>query len=754
MSYVINKTSGEPLLTLDDGVLDTSTSLGLVGRNYVGYGETQNENFLHLMENFANNNPPSRPIQGQNWFDTSSNQLKIYNGTSWAVVGSADVSENQPETPSLGSLWLRLPETVLYVFDGSVWQIIGPETAEGFKVTRFRSTVLLDAENNLNPVILLTIDGNVLAIVAQREFVISNQNSIDGFSRIFSGINLNSSSKVHGDLQGVAQSANRLSSSRTINGVPFNGESNITIKSQTEQQLRRGLYLTGQNFNGDQETIWAVDASSENIIGKVVARDSSGGFSAGTITANLIGNVQGNVSVSSGTSSFDIVTANQFIGANLSGNARTASRLQVDRKINNVIFNGTQDITISSSAQTLTGNSINPTVTLSNLTQVGTLVSLSVLDTGVSVGSGSQLRLSVDNQRPTLSTSGSNIPLRIRISDTQFSGSAGIDLIPSSISLAEGGDNTTSVIPSSLLNLGHPSYIINKIYANSFIGNLNGQADTSITSNLSNNLLGGSPGAIPYQSATGQTSFLPAGIPGQVLKSTGTSEPIWGSASFAALESENYLIGPAYDGSNSVKWSVDATPSNVSGKIVARDENGDFSARFINASLIGTPTAPTPPIGDNSNRVATTAFIQNSILPSLYPIGSIYINATNPANPTTYFGFGTWVSFGAGQVPVGFNASDPLFDASEKTGGSKNSVVVSHTHTATVTDPGHTHNIANALFQSGAGAIAAYTYSSDNPRPIFSSTTGITVSNSTTGSSGINANLQPYITVYMWKRTA
>ena len=75
MAYIINRFSGQQLVVLEDGTLDTSTSLGLLGRNYTGYGETQNENFLFLLENFANDNPPSRPITGQTWYNTEDNTI-------------------------------------------------------------------------------------------------------------------------------------------------------------------------------------------------------------------------------------------------------------------------------------------------------------------------------------------------------------------------------------------------------------------------------------------------------------------------------------------------------------------------------------------------------------------------------------------------------------------------------------------------------------------------------------------------------
>jgi hypothetical protein len=142
---------------------------------------------------------------------------------------------------------------------------------------------------------------------------------------------------------------------------------------------------------------------------------------------------------------------------------------------------------------------------------------------------------------------------------------------------------------------------------------------------------------------------------------------------------------------------------------------------------------------------------------ALYPVGSIYINAGVTTNPGTLLGFGTWTAFGAGRVMVGLNGSDSSFDTLEETGGSKDAVVVSHTHTATttVTDPGHTHTITGLqnLAGGGTGFNSNATGASDSTN---SATTGITADTTvdSTGSSGTNANLQPYITVAMWKRTA
>ena len=179
-------------------------------------------------------------------------------------------------------------------------------------------------------------------------------------------------------------------------------------------------------------------------------------------------------------------------------------------------------------------------------------------------------------------------------------------------------------------------------------------------------------------------------------------------------------------------------------------------ANSSSPTFTGTPLAPTATLGTNTTQVATTAFV----LAALYPVGSIYLS-TLSTSPATLFGFGTWAAFGAGKVLVGQDTGDAAFDVLEETGGSKDAIIVSHTHTATVTDPSHTHG---ALITGPAG-IADYTNAqaimggtgggSGLSRPfITTESTGITVANSTEGSSATNANLQPYVVVKMWKRTA
>jgi exosome complex RNA-binding protein Rrp4 len=612
MPYIINKSDGTPLVTLEDGALDTSTSVGLLGRNYTGYGEVQNENFLHLLENFSSPGAPSKPVIGQTWFDSTRKVLNVYNGTRWERIGSATTSDTAPENPAVGSFWFKSPFNSLYIWNGSVWSFVGPEVAEGFGVTRANSTVIADSEGTLVPVMLLTVNDVVIGIISSRSFTVSVTSPIPGFINVGEGITLSSLINMYGNVIGKAQRAERFDVQRNINGVPFDGSANVTIKSSTTNKLKRGAYLTGNDFDGAVEDIWSVDASSSNIIGKVVARNSNGDFSAGTVYANLIGNVQGNVTVEEGTSNFNIVRANQFIGATLSGNAFSASRLQTPRAINNILFDGTADITVPSAAISLTGNTLNPTVVFSSLTSVGTLTSLKVNDAGITVGNGNQLSISVTSMVPTIKNNSTDLPLKLEITDSIVSGgSSGLWLLPSSISLSSGGEASPAIVPNSSnqVTLGHPNYRYKKAYSSEFIGALTGNATTATSAVTSTNLSGGANGSIPYQSAANTTTMLPAGLAGQILKSGGTSGlPYWDSQAFSSLKVGSYLIGSDYNTSTDRTWSVDATSSNTANKIVARDSNGDFSTAHI--SLTATPTA--------ANHAVTKSYVDSSIYTITY----------------------------------------------------------------------------------------------------------------------------------------
>jgi len=235
----------------------------------------------------------------------------------------------------------------------------------------------------------------------------------------------------------------------------------------------------------------------------------------------------------------------------------------------------------------------------------------------------------------------------------------------------------------------------------------------------------------------------------------------------------------------------DSLPTGNSGKVIKGTEldaelNAVASAIASKSdsnspTFTGTPLAPTASYGTNNTQIATTAFVQ-AALQALYPVGSVYINASVTTNPATLFGFGTWVSVGDGKVLVNQDTADTAFDTLGETGGSKDAIVVSHTHSLSVTgttssngshthsinDPGHSHPFRHGGSSGGEwpagwnGSGLDETYRTENR------TTGISLNadgshthtvtstgtSDSTGSSGTNANLQPYCVVRMWKRTA
>jgi hypothetical protein len=240
-----------------------------------------------------------------------------------------------------------------------------------------------------------------------------------------------------------------------------------------------------------------------------------------------------------------------------------------------------------------------------------------------------------------------------------------------------------------------------------------------------------------------------------VFKNTSHTATIYNSTTLGNTTAAG--TGVAIPAGKTVSVWSDDTNFRVQNNILVGDVVGNLNGNLTAAA----PTAATQSFGNNTTAVATTAFVQ-AALQALHPVGSVYINATNSTNPGTLLGFGTWSAFGAGRVPVGFNAADPLFDTAEDTGGSKDAIVVSHTHTATstVTDPGHIHTLTGRTHSASDGNATEFgdgtSSGFSNTDSVQNATTGITVAttNASAGSSGTNANLQPYITVYMWKRTA
>ena len=474
MPYIINKYNGSELVVLQDGTLDTSTSIGLLGRNYVGYGEVQNENFLFLLENFAGTNPPARAVEGQTWYDSVNNKLNTYDGTNWVPVGAATASENAPSGPTEGALWFKISTKQLYVYSNiSGWTLVGPEGVSGFGETRIKAAILRDTNSVNHAVLLVLVNDEVLSIHSSDTFTINTLDAIIGFNELQKGVTLSTNAVISGNLSGNSTTATRLQNGRFINSAYFDGNNDITVTANTPSILTRGTYLTGSNFNGSAATTWSVDASSVNTIGKVVARDSTGSFAGGTITADqFIGPLTGNVTAISGTSTFYSLVANNIQGFTFSGLAAQASTLTPGRAINGVQFNGSQDITVTAAASTLSGSTLASGIIDSSLTSVGTLAGVSITDAGATIGDAGEIHLFINGNSPTLAIT-NGLGFTISINDAfQTGDEASFEFISSSVALAAGGSADPTFVGdvSSKCNIGLPGRTFGSVYADIFNG--------------------------------------------------------------------------------------------------------------------------------------------------------------------------------------------------------------------------------------------------------------------------------------------
>jgi len=227
MAYTVNNFNGAFLTTVADGTIDTTTDIRFVGKNYAGYGEIQNENFLHLMENFANVNPPSKAVIGQIWYDSTSTErkLKFWDGSNWKIAGGARSQGTPPTGLSAGEFWWDNVSKQLYTWSGTDFILIGPETSPDLGASAVTARVVKDTLGNPHTIVEFKAGGNTVAIVNSDDpFQLDTvQNSIPGFNppnfEIKKGITLANTGST-----GVTSDSHRFwgtsSNSLSLGGVP------------------------------------------------------------------------------------------------------------------------------------------------------------------------------------------------------------------------------------------------------------------------------------------------------------------------------------------------------------------------------------------------------------------------------------------------------------------------------------------------------------------------------------------------------
>ena len=244
MSYTINLTDGTIFAVVADGTINTDSSQTLVGKNYAGYGEFLNENYIRLLENASNTSAPGAPLTGQLWWDKTNSIMKVYNGTTFKVISAATASASQPSSNVAGDLWFDTTNDQLKAYSGSAFITIGPASTAGEGTSGAIVTTITDSAPGSDHVIVQMYVNNVIVGIWSKDATFTPAASISGFATIGPGLNM-STAVTNAVFNGTATNADTLD---TLNSTSFmrsdaaaSNNTSISILSDT------GLYVGGDS---------------------------------------------------------------------------------------------------------------------------------------------------------------------------------------------------------------------------------------------------------------------------------------------------------------------------------------------------------------------------------------------------------------------------------------------------------------------------------------------------------------------------
>ena len=399
MSYTITHANGANPIVINEGTVDTSTSIALVGRNTPSYGQYLDQNFLNMLENFSNSSSPSNPISGQLWYNSATSSLKIYNGTTFKNVSSATSGVSQPTSPNIGDFWWDTANQQLDVYNGTSWVVVGPINTGAVVAEVITDTSLVN-----HSVVSFKISNIRFAILSSDQTFTPQVPGIIGFSTISPGMNIASASFVNNnrfvgtatnsDALGYVQATSFMRSDQNTstigvlsvqNNSGINiGTSNQTSINVTSNELRldntasNSIIRLRANINGTQTSALNVLANADvQITGNLIASGFTAfinGNSSSTTTTSgalqvgggvgIIGNINTGGSLNTMTGLLSV--GNLVItGGTLSVNAINASTIAAG--------------TIGNNGALLVGNIV--TAAQPNITSVGILTGLQVSGT-------------------------------------------------------------------------------------------------------------------------------------------------------------------------------------------------------------------------------------------------------------------------------------------------------------------------------------------------------------------------------------
>jgi len=283
MAYTINLTDGTVFATVNDGTVNTASSMTLVGKNYAGYGEFLDENFIHLLESGSNTTAPAAPLTGQLWWDKTNFLLKVYNGTLFKTISAATSSASAPTSNVTGDLWYDTTNQQVKVYTGSSFIVVGP----AFTSTEGTAGAIPETvnDNTATPhyVTGLYVAGTRVAIVSKDANFTAAAPTSTLFPTIYKGITISNSADtvMAGNVR------------NTGNVVVTSGGATTAIIQPTGVLITGFNSVTGNVTGGNILTAGIVSATGNvtglNFIGNVIAPPGGPLATTGNITGgNLL----------------------------------------------------------------------------------------------------------------------------------------------------------------------------------------------------------------------------------------------------------------------------------------------------------------------------------------------------------------------------------------------------------------------------------------------------------------------------------
>jgi hypothetical protein len=322
MSYTINLTDGTIFAVIADGTINTSSSMILVGKNYAGYGEFLDENYIHLLENGSNTTAPGAPLTGQLWWDQTTDTMKVYNGTTFKVISGATASSTAPTSNVAGDLWYDSVNAQLKVYTGVAWLLVGPAFTAGTGTTGAIVNTITDSNAVSHVVVEMYVEDSIVSIFS-KDLSFTPQVAIPGFTTVNPGVTMASSiSGVPQLFQGTATNAQLLdgldstdflsstSNDTTSGTLGVLNDSGLSVGADSDFRASvtgSDVYLRNQTSDGNvylQINDGGVTTTMVTLFGAnnmTAIRGSTTINTAGEVTAivNGAGNAVGNIGSSS-----------------------------------------------------------------------------------------------------------------------------------------------------------------------------------------------------------------------------------------------------------------------------------------------------------------------------------------------------------------------------------------------------------------------------------------------------------------------